>query len=139
MADAIDSSLITTTNAVDQDGPSKTQWLPVKGRNLSPPLKRVIVYNREDKSMQVKRENSLDFTIFVDPETKLIPTTSDVDSDGYSNLFVVKLHLDRLGLLNRILWFFGFIQNIYVMNPIPQWSESSSLRIDAHRVAGVMA
>lgn len=78
-------------------------------------------------------------TIFVDPETKLNPTTDDVDSEGYSNLFVVKLHLHRLSLLNRILWFFGFIENIDVMNPLPQRSESSSLRLDVSRVADPIA
>ena len=35
------------------------QWLPKRGRTLSPPIRRVIVYNREDKSMQVHPKNSL--------------------------------------------------------------------------------
>ena len=57
--DIADRRPVKTAPTVDNDGPAKTQWLPNKGRTLSPPLKRVIVYNREDKSMQVKSEDSL--------------------------------------------------------------------------------
>ena len=56
----IEDQTIKAASAVDEDGPAKTQWLHNKGRSLSPPLKRVIVYNRGDKSMQVKPEDSLD-------------------------------------------------------------------------------
>lgn len=59
MANSIDDSSIKSLNAVDQDVPSKTQWLPVKGRTISPPLKRVIVYNREDKSLLVQAKYPL--------------------------------------------------------------------------------
>ena len=60
MEKAIDDSSIKTTRVVDEDAPAKTQWLPEKGRTRSPPLKRVIVYNRENKSMKVQPEDSLD-------------------------------------------------------------------------------
>ena len=78
-------------------------------------------------------------TIFVDPETESNPTISNMDAEGYSNLLLVKLHLDRLGTINRILWFFGFIKTIYVMNAPLEWSESSSQQIDVPRVADVVA
>ena len=60
MAKSIDDSSIKPSNAIDPDDPSKSQWLSVKGRTRSPPLKRVIVYNREDKSMRVRPEFPLD-------------------------------------------------------------------------------
>ena len=63
-----DRRSVRTALAVDNDGPAKTQWLPNKGRTLSPPLKRVIVYNREDKSMQVKSEDSLKSQLFLTSE-----------------------------------------------------------------------
>ena len=60
MGNVINDSSITTAPVVDEDAPAKSQWLPEKGRTLSPPLKRVIVYNRENKSMKVQPEDSLD-------------------------------------------------------------------------------
>lgn len=60
MESTLDNSSSKIAPPVDEDGPSKTQWLSAKGRTRSPPLKRVIVYNRVDKSMQVQTEGSLD-------------------------------------------------------------------------------
>ena len=60
MENVIDGSSIKTAHVVDEDAPAKSQWLPKKGRTRSPPLKKVIVYNRENKSMKVQPEDSLD-------------------------------------------------------------------------------
>ena len=76
--------------------------------------------------------------IFVDPETESRPTTQNTDDDGYSNLLLTRLHLDRLGTVNRVLRCLGFISGIYVMNASPQRSESSSLKIDGPRLGSRM-
>ena len=54
----------------------------------------------------------------------------NTDPDGYSNLFLVKLRLDRLGTLDRKLRSRGLISSIYIIDAPPQGGESSSLGID---------
>ena len=54
----------------------------------------------------------------------------NMDIEGYSNLFLVKLRLDRLGPLDRQLWSRGLISSIYIIDAPPQEGESSSLKTD---------
>ena len=158
---------VKATPIVEIDEPSKHQYLANQGRRRSPPLRRVIVYNRAEKSMEVRSEKKmlncqqfplLSFhptakaritvsereasnelllprrqsiiTVFVDPETESKPTTESTDQEGFSNLLLTKLRLDRLGTMNRMLRFFGFITSVYVTNVEPQWSESPTPRIE---------
>lgn len=57
---SVEEPTVKTAPAVDDSSLLRSQWIPTRGRARSPPLKRVIVYNREDKSMQVQPEDSLD-------------------------------------------------------------------------------
>ena len=58
------SKQVKPAPAVDDDGHAKTPWLPNKARISSPPLQKVIVYNRKDQSLQIIPEDSLKRQLF---------------------------------------------------------------------------
>ena len=60
MEDVIDDSSTETAPVLNEDAPEKSQWLPEKARTRSLPLKRIIVYDRENQSMKVQPEDSPD-------------------------------------------------------------------------------
>jgi len=126
--------------AVQQREPARHQFLRNREKNRSP---RVIIYDCEKKSVQVKRQQEVDadpkkpdyksielprrktqVTIFVDPETESVPTTEHA-SGGHSNVMLVKLYLDRLGKWNQVLRCLGQLRTLYVSN-IEPWSETAS-------------
>ena len=63
-------------------------------------------------------------TIYVDSETKSKPTIVSESAGGEHNLELGTIYLDLLGMIPKLLRFFGQISTLYVMERTPR-SETS--------------
>jgi len=131
--DAEDNGKGFSASAAEDEAPVGHQTLKARGRTPSPPLKnRVIVYDCNERAILVRskldisqnpneykrvrlpsRQNQV--TIFVDSATESKPTT-DITTDGHSNVLLAKLYLDRLSAWNRGFRFLGGLSTLYVKN-----------------------
>ena len=73
--------------------------------------------------------------LFVDQETGSKVTTRSAEHNGQSNVLLVQLHLDRLGLGGQIVRFLGMLSTLYVMNA-GSLNKTPSKVIDVHDMEG---
>ena len=145
--------------------PAKGRFIKTRGKSKSPPWHRVVVYDCDLNTVEVKNPFDLDrgmssrpifnrpnssleeyqrvklpagtsqVTIFLDSQTVTTPTTKETTPNGDSNVKLAKIYLNKLGFSNSVLRFLGQIQTLYVKK-IKPWSETSSFASGPHSVGG---
>ena len=148
-----------------EDGPAPGRFIRARGKSKSPPWRRVVVYDCDRNTLEVKHPFELDHsmlsrpplscsnssleqyesvklpsglsqvTIFLDSETVTTPTTKETTPDGDSNVRLAKIYLNKLGFSNSVLRFLGQLSTLYVKK-IKPWSETTSLASPAHSIGG---
>ncbi|MCJ1249550.1 hypothetical protein MMC30_006776 [Trapelia coarctata] len=137
------SSSDRPASAAAQREPARHQFLPLRGKSLSP-KHRIIVYDCKEKSLQLQKPEDFaknlssqdDYAkiplpslpnqvmIFVDSKTESKPTMDNASEDGHSNVMLAKLYLGRLGGFTKILRIIGVLSTLYITNLSPS-SETS--------------
>ena len=65
-------------------------------------------------------------TIYLDNETETMPTTKHATKDGKSNVYLMRLHLNKLSAKDKIWRHLGQIRDLYIFNEPKNYSESAS-------------
>lgn len=148
-----------------EDEPALGRFIHARGKSKSPPWRRVVVYDCDRNTLEVKHSFELDHrtssqpplsyanssleeyesvklpsglsqvTIFLDSETVTTPTTKETTPDGDSNVRLAKIYLNKLGFSNSVRRFLGQLSTLYVKK-IKPWSESPSHASSPHSVGG---
>lgn len=163
--DRDDKDITSGPSTTGEKEPAKNRFIRNRGKTKSPPWHRVVVYDCDRNTVEVKNELELDrsrsslpvlnnpnssleqyqrvklpsglsqVTIFLDSQTVTTPTTKEIAEDGDSNVKLAKIYLNKLGFSNSVLRFLGQLSTLYVKNLKP-WSETSSFASSTHNVGG---
>lgn len=121
-----------------EEEPAPGRFINAREKSKSPPWRKVVVYDCDRNTVEVKRPFELDHkeyesvklpsglsqvTIFLDSETATTPTTKETTEDGDSNVRLGKIYLNKLGFSNSVLRFLGQLSTLYVKKVRP-WSET---------------
>lgn len=138
-------------SATVEEEPARGRFITAREKTKSLTWRRVVVYDCDRNTVEVKRPFKLDHsmsskpplsrpnsspeeyesvnlpsglsqvTIFLDSETATTPTTEETTEDGDSNVRLAKIYLNKLGFLNSVLRSLGQLSTLYVKK-IEPWS-----------------